>query len=60
VIQNVTQGLRLRWILQNNTQKYTRSGTWNVRSLYGAGSLKTVARKLAKNKLHLVGVLDVR
>ena len=31
-------------------------GTWNVRSLYRAGSLMTVARELARYKLDLVGV----
>jgi exonuclease III len=37
-------------------------GTWNVRSLYRAGSLKTVARKLEKYipKLDLLGVQEVR
>jgi hypothetical protein len=39
---------------------YMRFGTSNVRSLYRAGSLKTVARELGKYKLDLVGVLDVR
>jgi hypothetical protein len=33
-----------------------RFGTWNVRSLYRAGSLKTVLRELARYKLDLVGV----
>jgi len=28
-----------------------RFGTWNVRSLYRAGSLKTVASELARYKL---------
>jgi exonuclease III len=37
-----------------------RFGTWNVRSLYRAGSLKTVARELGKYKLDLVGVQEVR
>jgi exonuclease III len=37
-----------------------RFGTWNVRSLYRLGSLKTVARRLGKNKLDLVGVQEVR
>jgi exonuclease III len=37
-----------------------RFGTWNVRSLYRAGSLKTVARELGKYKLDLVGVWEVR
>jgi exonuclease III len=35
-------------------------GTWNVRSLYRIGSLKTVARELGKCKLDLVGVQEVR
>jgi exonuclease III len=35
-------------------------GTWNVRSLYKSESLMTVARKLAKYKLDLVGVQEVR
>jgi exonuclease III len=35
-------------------------GTWNVRSLYSIGSLKTVARELGKYKLDLVGVQEVR
>jgi hypothetical protein len=33
-----------------------RLGTWNVRSLYRIGSLKTVARELGKYMLDLVGV----
>jgi hypothetical protein len=35
-------------------------GTWNVRSLYTAGSLMAAARELARYKLDLVGVLEVR
>jgi exonuclease III len=34
--------------------------TWNVRSLYKIGSLKTVARELGKYKLDLVAVQEVR
>ena len=30
-------------------------GTWNVRRLYRAGSLKGVARELVRYKLELVG-----
>jgi exonuclease III len=37
-----------------------RFGTWNVRSLYRAGTLMTVSRKLARYKLDLVGVQEVR
>jgi hypothetical protein len=36
------------------------SETWNVRSLYRTGSLKTVARELETYKLDLVGVQEVR
>jgi len=35
-------------------------GTWNVRSLYRAGSLMAVNRELARYKLDLVGVQEVR
>ena len=34
--------------------------TWNVRSLYRAGSLTAAARELARYKLDLVGVQEVR
>jgi hypothetical protein len=37
-----------------------RFGIWNVRSLYRVGSLKTVSRELARYKLDLVGVHEVR
>jgi exonuclease III len=37
-----------------------RFGTWNVRSLYRAGSLTATARELARYKLDLVGVQEVR
>jgi exonuclease III len=37
-----------------------RFGTWNIRSLYRSGSLKTVARELGKYKLDLLGVQEVR
>jgi hypothetical protein len=33
---------------------------WNVRNLYRAGSLVTVSRELARYKLDLVGVQEVR
>ena len=35
-------------------------GTWNVRSLYRSGSLKPAARELARYKLDVVGVQEVR
>jgi exonuclease III len=37
-----------------------RFGTWNVGSLYRAGSLTAAARELARRKLDLVGVQEVR
>jgi exonuclease III len=37
-----------------------RFGTWNVRSLYRAGSLMTVAKEISEYKLDLVGVQEVR
>jgi hypothetical protein len=35
-------------------------GTWNIRSLYRAGSLKAAAKELARYKLDVVGVEEVR
>jgi hypothetical protein len=37
-----------------------RFGTWNVRSLHRASSLKTISREQASYKLYLVGVHEVR
>jgi hypothetical protein len=37
-----------------------RFGTWNLRSLYRAGSLKTAAGELAKCKFDLLAVQEVR
>jgi hypothetical protein len=37
-----------------------RFGTWNVRSPYRAGSLRTVAEEVSKYKLDLLGVQEVR
>ena len=34
--------------------------TWNVRSLYRAGSLKAAARELVRYELDVVGVQEVR
>jgi exonuclease III len=36
-----------------------RFGTWNVRSLNRAGSLRAVAEEISKYKLDLVGVQEV-
>jgi exonuclease III len=35
-------------------------GTWNIRSLYRAGSLMTVSRELSRCRLDIVGVQEVR
>ena len=40
--------------------KDMRFGTWNVTSLYRTGALTLVARELAKYRLDLVGVQEVR
>jgi hypothetical protein len=37
-----------------------RFGTWNVRSLYGVGSLMTVSTELSRYRLDLVGAQEVR
>jgi hypothetical protein len=37
-----------------------RFDTWNVKRLYRAGSLATSAREIAKYKLDLLGVWEVR
>ena len=41
-------------------QRGMKIGTWNVRSFYRAGSLKAAARELARYKLDVVGVQEVR
>jgi len=43
-----------------NIQRGMKPGTWNVRSLYRAGSLKAAARELRRYKLDVVGVQEVR
>jgi hypothetical protein len=37
-----------------------RFGTWNVRSMYRAGSLRVIGEEISKLKLDLVGVQEVR
>jgi exonuclease III len=37
-----------------------RFGTWNIRSLYRVGAIKSVVGELEKYKLDLVGVQEVR
>ena len=46
--------------LSRNRKRDIVLGTWNVRSLYRAGLLTAVARELARYKLDLVGVQEVR
>jgi hypothetical protein len=63
LLRNVTQDLglvRISWNDVGNRKMYLRIGTWNVKSLYRASSLKTLARKLAKYKLDLVAVQNIR
>jgi len=43
-----------------NIQRGMKIGTFNVRSLYRAGSLKAAARELGRYKLDVVGVQEVR
>jgi hypothetical protein len=52
-----TDSLDKRHKLRNIDMRF---GTWNIRSLYRAGSLLTVSRELARYKLDLVGVQKVR
>jgi hypothetical protein len=37
-----------------------RFSTWNVRIVYRAGSVMTLAKEISKSKLDLVGVQKVR
>ena len=41
-------------------QRGMKISTWNVRSLYRAGSLKAAGTELARYKLDVVGVQEVR
>ena len=41
-------------------QRGMKTGTWNVRRLYRAGSLKAEAKKIARYKLDVAGVQEVR
>ena len=55
--------LRGRLFLGEASRKIHREmkiGTWNVRSFYRAGSLKSAVRELARYKLDVVGVQEVR
>ena len=48
------------YLLQNSRLRDMRFGTWNVRSLCRVRSLTAAARELARYKLDLVGVQEVR
>ena len=54
------RGGRFRGESSRNIQIDMKLCTWNVRSLYRAGSLKAVARELGRCKLDVVGVQEVR
>jgi len=48
------------WETLHTIQSKMKRGTWNVRSLYRAGSLKAAARELARYTLDVLGVREVR
>ena len=48
------------WEALRRVRRDIKLETWNVRSLYRAGSLKAAARELARYKLDVVGVQEVR
>jgi hypothetical protein len=48
------------WCNLSKGKRDMRFGTWNIRSLYRAGSLTTAASELARYKLASVGVQEVR
>jgi hypothetical protein len=48
-------GIRLK--LRNMDMRFS---TWNIRSLYGAGSIMTVSKELSEYKLDLAGIQEVR
>jgi hypothetical protein len=41
-------------------RKFMRFGIWNVKSIYGAGSLRAVTEEISKCKLDFEGVQEVR
>jgi hypothetical protein len=56
--QYLEPGLTLWYGLRNERGTW-RFGTWDVRSLYRAGSLTAAARELARYELDLVGVQEM-
>jgi hypothetical protein len=66
-IKLVTKCHKGPWTSADNLDKQSklrkmdmRFGTWNIRSLYRAGTLMTTAKWIPKYKLDLVGVHEVR
>jgi len=53
-------GREFRGETSRSIQREIKIGIWNVRSLYRVGSLKAAARELARYKLDVVGVQEVR
>jgi hypothetical protein len=51
---------RITWINDLSERKWMRFGTWNVRSMYRACSLRAVVKEISKYKLDLVGVWEIR
>jgi exonuclease III len=63
LLRNVSKRLGpglIPWDDLSNGKKDVRFGTWNVRSLYRAGAIKSVVGELEKYKFDLVGVQEVR
>jgi hypothetical protein len=49
-----------RWKYGQSFVMFLFLGTWNVRSMYRAGTLRALAEEISKYKLDLVGVQEVR
>jgi hypothetical protein len=59
-IRNLGRG-QIPWINDPSERKMDmRFGTWNVRSMHRAGSLRVVGEEISKCKLDLVGVQKIR
>jgi hypothetical protein len=57
LLRNVSKRLglgRILWHELSNGKRDMRFGTWNVRSLYRVGAIKSVVGELEKYKLDLV------
>jgi len=57
---NLLEGGLFLGEISRSIQREMKIGTWNVRSLYRSGSLKAAARELARYKLELMGVQEIR